>query len=98
MIGISHYLPDYLIRKFTDILRDRSIICLDRFYHKKQNLISRFFLFLDRGQFIRKFIGYKNILKNFSYIKKINKYLLFVSHITFYKNIDNNLMKLKFKN
>ena len=98
MIGVVHHLPNNLIRNFVDMLGDRSIICLDGIYHKNQNLISRFLLFLDKGRFIRTFIGHKNILKNFSYIKKFNKYLLFVSHIIFYKNIDNNLMKLHFKN
>jgi 2-polyprenyl-3-methyl-5-hydroxy-6-metoxy-1,4-benzoquinol methylase len=98
MVGVVHHLPDYIIRQFTDMLGDRSIICLDGFYHKKQNLISRILLFLDRGKFIRTLIGYKKILKNFIFIKKINKYLIFYSHLISYKNVNNNLINLYFKN
>ena len=98
MAGVVHHLPNNIILNFIDKLGGRSIICIDGFYHKKQNLISRILLFLDRGKFIRTLIGYKKILKNFFFIKKINKYLLFYSHLISYKNIDNNLMNLYFKN
>ncbi len=97
MLGVVHHLPDNIILNFMAKLGNRSIICLDGFYHKNQNLITRILFFLDRGKFIRTLIGYKKILKNFSFIKKINKYLLFYSHLISYKNIDNNLMKLCFE-
>ena len=95
--GVVHHLPDNIILNFMDQLGGRSIICLDGFYHKKQNPISRILLFLDKGKFIRTLRGYKKILKNFFFIKKINKYLLFYSHLISYKNIDKNLMKLHFE-
>lgn len=98
MSGVVHHLPDNIILNFMDQLGGRSIICLDGFYHKKQNLISTILLLLDKGKFIRTLIGYKKILKNFFFIKKINKYLLFYSHLISYKNIDNNLIKKHFKN
>lgn len=98
MSGVVHHLPDNIILNFMDQLRGRSIICLDGFYHKKQNPISSILLLLDKGKFIRTLIGYKKILKNFFFIKKINKYLLFYSHLISYKNIDNNLIKKYFKN
>jgi hypothetical protein len=39
MCGVVHHLPDNIILNFMDKLGSRSIICLDGFYHKKQNLI-----------------------------------------------------------
>jgi hypothetical protein len=96
MCGVVHHLPDNIILNFMDKLGGRSIICLDGFYHKKQNIISRILLFVDRGKFIRTLIRYKKILKNFYFIKKINEYLLFYSHLISYKNINNNLIKSYF--
>jgi 2-polyprenyl-3-methyl-5-hydroxy-6-metoxy-1,4-benzoquinol methylase len=98
MCGVVHHLPDNIILNFMDKLGSRSIICLDGFYNKKQSQISRILLFLDKGKFIRTLIGYKKILKNFYFIKKINKYLLFYSHLISYKNINNNLIKSYFGN
>ena len=71
MFGVVHHLPNNIILNFMDQLGGRSIICLDGFYHKKQNLISRILLFLDKGKFIRTLLGYKKILKNFFLLKKL---------------------------
>ena len=58
------------------------------FYHQNQNIISIILKRLDQGNFIRDYNGYKKLLKNFTFSKKINYYLRFYSHLLSFKNID----------
>jgi hypothetical protein len=64
------------------------VMALDSFYHQNQNIISIILKRLDRGNFIRDYDGYKKLLKNFTFSKKINYYLRFYSHLLSFKNID----------
>jgi len=89
LIGVFHHLNDQQIINFTKKLsKNDHVIALDGFYHQNQNIISIILKRLDRGNFIRDFNGYKKLLKNFTFSKKINYYLRFYSHLLSFKNID----------
>jgi 2-polyprenyl-3-methyl-5-hydroxy-6-metoxy-1,4-benzoquinol methylase len=89
LIGVFHHLNDQSIINFTKKLsKNDQVIALDGFYHQNQNIISIILKRLDQGNFIRDYNGYKKLLKNFTFSKKINYYLRFYSHLLFFKNID----------
>ena len=87
--GAFHHLNDQQIINFTKKLsKNDHVIALDGFYHRNQNIISIILKRLDQGNFIRDYNGYKKLLKNFTFSKKINYYLRFYSHLLSFKNID----------
>jgi 2-polyprenyl-3-methyl-5-hydroxy-6-metoxy-1,4-benzoquinol methylase len=87
--GVFHHLNDQQIINFTKKLsKSDHVIVLDPFYHQKQNIISIILKKLDQGNFIRDYNGYKKVLKNFTFSKKINFYLRFYSHLLSFKNIN----------
>ena len=87
--GVFHHLNDQQIINFTNKLsKNDHVIALDGFYHQNQNIISVILKRLDQGNFIRDYNGYKKLLKNFTFSKKINYYLRFYSHLLSFKNID----------
>ena len=87
--GVFHHLNDQQIINFTNKLKKNDhVIALDAFYHQNQNVISIILKRLDQGNFIRDYNGYKKLLKNFTFSKKINYYLRFYSHLLSFKNID----------
>ena len=87
--GILHHLNDQQIINFTKKLsKNDHVIAVDGFYHQNQNIISIILKRLDQGNFIRDYNGYKKLLKNFTFSKKINYYLRFYSHLLSFKNID----------
>ena len=89
LVGIFHHLNDQSIINFTKKLsKNDHVIALDGFYHQNQNVISTILKRLDQGNFIRDYNGYKKLLKNFTFSKKINYYLRFYSHLLSFKNID----------
>ena len=95
LIGFLHHVDDNLIKKFLAQNSTKlNIIALDGFYHKKQNLISKLLLKLDKGNYVRDFKHYKKILNGFRFKKRINYYLRFYSHLISYKNIDKELIKI----
>jgi len=92
--GVFHHLNDQQIINFTKKLsKSDHVIALDGFYHQNQNIISVILKRLDQGNFIRDYNGYKKLLKNFTFSKKINYYLRFYSHLISFKNI--NKLKIK---
>ncbi len=92
--GVFHHLNDQQIINFTKKLsKNDHVIALDGFYHQNQNIISVILKRLDQGNFIRDYNGYKKLLKNFTFSKKINYYLRFYSHLISFKNI--NKLKVK---
>ena len=92
--GVFHHLNDQQIINFTKKLsKNDHVIALDGFYHQNQNIISVILKKLDQGNFIRDYNGYKKLLKNFTFSKKINYYLRFYSHLISFKNI--NKLKVK---
>ena len=89
LMGVFHHLNDQQIINFTNKLSKYDhVIALDGFYHQNQNIISIILKCLDQGNFIRDYTGYKKLLKNFTFSKKINYYLRFYSHLLSFKNID----------
>ena len=89
LVGVFHHLNDQSIINFTKKLsKNDHVIAIDGFYHQNQNIISIILKRLDRGNFIRSYNGYKKLLKNFTFSKKINYYLRFYSHLLSFKNID----------
>ena len=87
--GIIHHLSDQQIINFNKKLsKNDHVIAYDGFYHQNQNIISIILKRLDQGNFIRDYNGYKKLLKNFTFSKKINYYLRFYSHLLSFKNID----------
>ena len=93
-MGVFHHLNDQQIVNFIKKLsKNDHVIALDGFYHPNQNIISIILKRLDQGNFIRNYNGYKKLLKNFTFSKKINYYLRFYSHLISFKNI--NKLKVK---
>jgi len=89
LVGVFHHLNDQQIINFNKKLSKKDhVIALDGFYHQNQNIISIILKRLDQGNFIRDYNGYKKLLKNFIFYKKINYYLRFYSHLLSFKNID----------
>ena len=89
LVGVLHHLNDQQIINFTKKLsKNDHVIAFDGFYHQNQNIISIILKRLDQGNFIRDYNGYKKLLKNFTFSKKINYYLRFYSHLLSFKNID----------
>ena len=87
--GIFHHLHDQQIINFNKKLsKNDHVIAYDGFYHQNQNIISIILKRPDQGNFIRDYNGYKRLLKNFTFSKKINYYLRFYSHLLSFKNID----------
>jgi hypothetical protein len=95
--GVFHHLNDQQIINFTNKLsKNDHVIALDGFYHQNQNIISVIIKRLDQGNFMRNYNGYKKLLKNFTFSKKINYYLRFYSHLLSFKNIDKLQLKKYF--
>lgn len=89
LMGVFHHLNDQQIINFTKkLLKNDHVVAIDGFYHQHQNVISIILKSLDHGNFIRDYNGYKKILKNFTFSKKINYYLQFYSHLLSFKNIE----------
>ena len=89
LVGVFHHLNDQQIINFIKKLsKNDHVIAIDGFYHQNQNIISIILKRLDQGNFIRSYNGYKKLLKNFTFSKKINYYLRFYSHLLSFKNID----------
>ena len=45
---------------------------------------------MDKGEHIRTYNGYENLLLEFIFEKKVSYYLRFYSHLLSFKNIDRN--------
>ena len=87
--GVFHHLNDLQIQNFVSKLSNKhSVIAIDPFFHKNQNIIGYIIKRFDRGKYIRNFETYKSLLKNFKFEKKIKQYLKFYSHLISYKNIE----------
>ncbi len=95
--GVFHHLNDQQIINFNKKLsKNDHVIALDGFYHQNQNIISIILKRLDQGNFIRDYNGYKKLLKNFIFFKKINYWTQFYSHLLSVKNIDKLLIRKNF--
>lgn len=87
--GVFHHLTDIQIKDFVSRLSNKhSVIAIDPFFHKNQNIIGYILKKLDKGKYIRDLASYKDVLKNFKFKKKIKKYLKFYSHLISYRNIE----------
>jgi 2-polyprenyl-3-methyl-5-hydroxy-6-metoxy-1,4-benzoquinol methylase len=97
--GVLHHLNDQQIINFIKkLLKNDHVIALDGFYHRNQSIISIILKRFDQGNFIRDYNGYKKLLKNFIFHKKINYYLRFYSHLLSIKNIDKLQIQKYFSN
>jgi 2-polyprenyl-3-methyl-5-hydroxy-6-metoxy-1,4-benzoquinol methylase len=97
--GVLHHLNDQQIINFIKkLLKNDHVIALDGFYHGNQSIISIILKRFDQGNFIRDYNGYKKLLKNFIFYKKINYYLRFYSHLLSSKNIDKLQIQKYFSN
>jgi hypothetical protein len=65
-----------------------------KFSTKKFYLVSKILLNLDKGKYVRNFLEYKKILKDFRFKKRLNYYLRFHSYLISYKNISKELIKI----
>ena len=92
--GVFHHLTDLQIRNFVSRLSNKhSVIAIDPFFHKNQNVIGYILKIFDKGKYIRNLETYRSVLKNFKFKKKIKKYLKFYSHLISYKNIEARQIK-----
>ena len=92
--GVFHHLNDLQIQDFVSKLSNKhSVIAIDPFFHKNQNVIGYILKIFDKGKYIRNLETYKSVLKNFKFKKKIKKYLKFYSHLISYKNIEDKKIK-----
>jgi len=92
--GVFHHLNDLQIQDFVSKLSNKhSVIAIDPFFHKNQNVIGYILKLFDKGKYIRNLETYKSVLKNFKFKKKIKKYLKFYSHLISYKNIEDKKIK-----
>ena len=92
--GVFHHLTDLQIQNFLSRLSNKhSVIAIDPFFHKNQNIFGYIIKRLDRGKYIRNLEAYKSVLKKFKFKKKIKKYLKFYSHLISYRNVEHRLIK-----
>ena len=92
--GVFHHLTDLQIKNFLSRLSNKhSVIAIDPFFHKNQNIFGYIIKRLDRGKYIRNLEAYKSVLKKFKFKKKIKKYLKFYSHLISYRNIEPRLIE-----
>tara|TARA_B100000941_G_scaffold235521_1_gene178385 strand:+ start:187 stop:798 length:612 start_codon:yes stop_codon:yes gene_type:complete len=92
--GVFHHLNDLQIQNFLSRLSNKhSVIAIDPFFHKNQNIFGYILKRLDRGKYIRNLEAYKSVLKKFKFKKKIKKYLKFYSHLISYRNIEPRLIE-----
>ena len=92
--GVFHHLNDLQIQNFLSRLSNKhSVIAIDPFFHKNQNIFGYIIKRLDRGKYIRNFEAYKSVLKKFKFKKKIKKYLKFYSHLISYRNIEPRIIE-----
>ena len=95
LLGVIHHLDDDSVKEFISKLsKNVSIIAIDGFYHEDQNFFSKILLKLDKGNYVRNFLDYKTILKNFRFKKRVNYYLKYYSHLISYKNVNKKLIKI----
>ena len=89
LIGVLHHLDNNQISMFLSKLSPQdSVIALDPFFHENQNFIGYFMKKMDKGDYIRTYIDYKNILSKFILRRKISYYLRCYSHVISFKNIN----------
>ena len=92
--GVFHHLNDLQIQNFLSRLSNKhSVIAIDPFFHKNQNIFGYIIKRLDKGKYIRNLETYKSVLKKFKFKKKIKKYLKFYSHLISYRNVEHRLIK-----
>ena len=92
--GVFHHLTDLQIQNFLSRLSNKhSVIAIDPFFHKNQNIFGYIIKRLDKGKYIRNLETYKSVLKKFKFKKKIKKYLKFYSHLISYRNIEHRLIE-----
>ena len=92
--GVFHHLNDLQIQNFLSRLSNKhSVIAIDPFFHKNQNIFGYIIKRLDKGKYIRNLETYKSVLKKFKFKKKIKKYLKFYSHLISYRNIEHRLIE-----
>ena len=92
--GVFHHLNDLQIQNFLSRLSNKhSVIAIDPFFHKNQNIFGYIIKRLDKGKYIRNLENYKSVLKKFKFKKKIKKYLKFYSHLISYRNIEHRLIE-----
>ena len=92
--GVFHHLNDLQIQNFLSRLSNKhSVIAIDPFFHKNQNIFGYIIKRLDKGKYIRNLETYKSVLKKFKFKKKIKKYLKFYSHLISYRNIEPSIIE-----
>ena len=92
--GVFHHLTDLQIQNFLSRLSNKhSVIAIDPFFHKNQNVFGYILKRLDRGKYIRNLEAYRAVLKKFKFKKKIKKYLKFYSHLISYRNIESRIIE-----
>ena len=69
--GVFHHLNDQQIYNFIKKLsKNDSVIAIDSFYHKNQNIISNILKLIEQGNFIKQF-SFLHRFKKYSILKKI---------------------------
>jgi len=87
LVGVIHHINDEFVVNFLKKISNQSVLTIDGFFYKGMHPISYCMKKLDRGDYIRNLDGYKKILKDFFYEKKINYFFRYFSHVIFFKNI-----------
>ena len=86
-LGVFHHIEDKKIKIFLKKIKKNHVIAFEPYYDLKLSLINFIISKIDRGEYIRNFIEYKLLFKNFNLIDKANYYVRFISTILIYKNI-----------
>ena len=88
LIGIFHHIDDLTIKSFLSKTRNFKIVSVDAVILPGQNLITRLLFYLDKGNFIRKLVDYKKVVRGFQYKILRNRYLKFpYDHLMCFRNI-----------
>ena len=88
LIGIFHHIDDLTIKSFLSKTKNFKIVSVDAVILPGQNLITRLLFYLDKGNFIRKLVDYKKVVRGFQYKILRNRYLRFpYDHLMCFRNI-----------
>lgn len=96
LLGVFHHIEDKKIKVFQKKIKNNHIIAFEPYYDIKLGYINFLISKIDRGNYVRNFLEYKVLFKNFTLLDKANYYVKFISTLLIFKNIDNKIIKKYF--
>lgn len=96
LLGVFHHIEDKKIKIFLKKIKKNHIIAFEPYYDIKLGYINFFISKIDRGNYVRNFLEYKLLFKNFKMLDKANCYVKFISTVLIFKNIESKVIKKYF--